>query len=81
MNVFELDDARLDYSLIQFILFCFSGKVQGSLKCGSYIMVGVPNTNVYLVVLDGGECPDSAIKCTSVSDAEEFRRLHNSALT
>ena len=36
-------------------------------------MVAVPNTNVYLVVLDGGECPDSAIKCTSVSNAGEFR--------
>ena len=32
-------------------------------------MVAVPNTNVYLVVLDGGVCPDPAIKCTSVSDA------------
>ena len=31
-------------------------------------MVAVPNTNVYLVVLDGGDCPDSAIKCTSVSN-------------
>lgn len=32
-------------------------------------MVAVPNTNVYLVVLDGGDCPDSAIKCTSVSNS------------
>ena len=61
------------YLLILFILFYFSGKVQGSLKCGSYIMVAVPNTNVYLVVLDGGDCPDSDIKCTSVSNAEQFR--------
>lgn len=36
-------------------------------------MVAVPNTNVYLVVIDGGDCPDSTIKCTSVSIAEEFR--------
>lgn len=36
-------------------------------------MVAVPNTNVYLVVIDGGDCPDSAIKCTSVSIAKEFR--------
>lgn len=46
-----------------------SGKVHGTLKCGAYTMVAVPNTNVYLVVLDGGDCPDSAIKCTSVSNA------------
>lgn len=72
INTFELDDTRLDQLLISVIPFYFSGKVQGSLKCGSYIMVTVPNTNVYLVVLDGGDCPDSAIKCTSVSNAEEF---------
>ena len=45
----------------------FSDKVEGSVKCGSYIMVPVPHTNVYLVALDGGDCPDSRIKCTSVS--------------
>lgn len=61
-----------DYLLNLFILWYFSGKVQGSLKCGSYVMVAVPNTNVYLVVIDGGDCPDSAIKCTSVSIAKEF---------
>lgn len=48
--------------------FLYSGKVEGSLKCGYYIMVAVPNTNVYLLVLDGGDCPDPAIKCTSVSN-------------
>ena len=36
-------------------------------------MVAVPNTNVYLVVLDGGDCPDSAIKCTSVSNSSFYR--------
>ena len=45
----------------------FSDKVEGSVKCGSYIMVPVPHTNVYLVALDGGDCPDSRVKCTSVS--------------
>lgn len=44
-----------------------AGIVRGNLTCGYYIMVAVPNTNVYLVVLDGGDCPDPAIKCTSCS--------------
>ena len=39
-------------------------------------MVAVPNTNVYLVVLDGGDCPDTAIKCTSVSNSS-FCRMNS----
>ncbi|PFX29588.1 VWFA and cache domain-containing protein 1 [Stylophora pistillata] len=43
------------------------GIVRGNLKCGYFIMAAVPNTNVCLVVLDGGDCPNPAIKCTSCS--------------
>lgn len=34
-------------------------------------MVAVPNTNVYLVVLDGGDCADSTLKCTSVCNVSK----------
>ncbi|KAK3718988.1 hypothetical protein QZH41_013156, partial [Actinostola sp. cb2023] len=51
----------------ELIILYFSGKVEGTTRCGGYIMVPVPNTNIYLVALDGGNCPDPAVKCRSCS--------------
>ncbi|XP_073239284.1 VWFA and cache domain-containing protein 1-like [Porites lutea] len=63
-NDLELGQTYTNYKITDTLP---SGKVHGKLNCGAYTMVAVPNTNVYLVVLDGGDCPDSAIKCTSCS--------------
>ncbi|RMX46892.1 hypothetical protein pdam_00014505, partial [Pocillopora damicornis] len=63
-NDLELGQTYTNYKITDTLP---AGIVRGNLTCGYYIMVAVPNTNVYLIVLDGGDCPDPAIKCTSCS--------------